>query len=293
MNGLSILIPTYNYPCVVLVRILHQQATTIGIPFEILVADDGSTDDNIICQNEAINEWESCRLLCRQQNIGRAAIRNYLAQQSSFDRLLFIDSDMVVCNEDFINNYITTQAPVVDGGITIGKPLRGNLRSIYEHAEESRHGVEQRRLRPYHDFHTANFMIQRNLMLQHPFDERYSRYGYEDVAFGVSLKNHQIEILHIDNPLSFEVFESNEAFLEKTEEGMRTLYQFRNELKDYSRLLQAIDSLPRPVLSLLITTHKYLGNVIRCQLTGSHPSLLLFKIYKVGYYLCYAKKQSF
>ena len=265
MEGLSILIPTYNDVCVTLVHTLYAQAVASGIPFEILVADDGSTDQQSIRENASITQWEHCSILRREQNAGRAAIRNFLAQQSSFPRLLFVDSDMVVCRADFLTKYLACDAPVIDGGIIVRGGSEDNLRSRYEHAEEDKHSVEQRNLRPYHDFHTANFLIQR------------------DLAKG-------IPISHIDNPLSFEVFETNDAFLLKTEEGLRTLYLFRNELKDYSRLLQFIETKPRPVLALAVFIYNLLGTVIRRQLTSRHPSLLLFKFYKVGYYLHHAKE---
>ena len=42
INALSILIPTYNDECVMLVDDLRQQAEQAGIVYEILVGDDGS-----------------------------------------------------------------------------------------------------------------------------------------------------------------------------------------------------------------------------------------------------------
>ena len=293
MEGLSILIPTYNDICVSLVEALHHQASTLDIPYEILVADDGSTDGECVRKNTEITKWENCHLLRREQNVGRAAIRNFLAQHSSYSRLLFIDSDMVVCRYDFLRKYLESDAPVVDGGIVIRGGDKHHLRALYEYAEEDRHRVEQRQLRPYHDFHTANFMIQRHLMLQYPFDERYSKYGYEDVAFGMTMKKNGIPIQHIDNPLSFEIFETNEDFVRKTEEGLRTLFHFRDELRDYSRLLQFLESVPRPILATISPLFHCLGNPLRRQLTGRTPSLFLFKIYKVGYYLHYANTASY
>lgn len=291
MEGLSILIPTYNDICVSLVQSLHKQASAIDIPFEILVADDGSTDETVVHKNAEIAQLDHCRFLRRNCNVGRAAIRNYLAKQSSFTRLLFIDSDMIVCRADFIKKYVMCNAQVVDGGIVVKGGDDGNLRALYEHAEEKKHGVENRQRHPYRDFHTANFMIDRQIMCQYPFDERYSKYGYEDVAFGMVLKEHSIPIQHIDNPVSFEIFESNEDFVLKTEEGLRTLYQFREELKDYSRLLRFIDATPDAILSILSVIQRCFGSLFRRRLSGFHPSLFIFKIYKAGYYLLYAKEQ--
>ena len=81
-RALSILIPTYNDLCVNLVGNLHQQAEAVGIMFEILVGDDGSTDTRVVADNKQIGQWEHCRYLIQPQNAGRAAIRNILAKEA-------------------------------------------------------------------------------------------------------------------------------------------------------------------------------------------------------------------
>ena len=285
MKHLSILIPTFNDVCTTLVTTLHEQAETLGIGYEILVADDGSTDKAVVEKNRQINSLSNCRLIEQPANQGRAAIRNFLARQATYPWLVFIDSDMVVCREDFLRRYAeTTDASIVDGGVVIGQVQPGNLRSLYEKAAEQEHTFEKRQQSPYQDFHTANFMIERKLMLQHPFDERFRYYGYEDVLFGKAMQQAGIPITHMDNPLSFEVFEDNAAFVAKTEEGLRTLYTFREELKGYSRLLDTMSRLPRTPLRLW---HKLFGKLEKQNLIGSHPSLLVFKLYKLGFFSQY------
>lgn len=294
MKRLSILIPTYNGISTTLVRSLQQQAAKLATDYEIIVADDGSTDPATIAVNRAVNELPSCRYIERKENAGRAAIRNFLATQAQYEWLLFIDSDMVVCNDNFLQRYAETDgADVVDGGVVIGNVMPGNLRSMYEKAAEHEHTVDQRQRHPYHDFHTANFMIRRELMLAHPFDQRFRHYGYEDVLLGKELAAHQIAILHIDNPLSFEVFETNADFVSKTEEGLRTLCQFRHELQGYSRLLDAPIVRKESLLqSFVCLFHRIVGPWERRRLTGPHPSLLIFKAYKLGYYLTYLKTNN-
>lgn len=282
MKNLSVLIPTFNDRCTTLVTMLHEQAEALGIGYEIIVADDGSTDKAVVEENRQINGLSHCRLIERQENQGRAAIRNFLAQQAKYPWLVFIDSDMVVCREDYVRRYAETAgAAIVDGGVVIGNSIPGNLRSLYEKAAEHEHTLEKRQQAPYQDFHTANFMIERELMLQHPFDERFRYYGYEDVLFGKAMQQAGIPITHIDNPLSFEVFEDNEAFVRKTEEGLRTLYTFREELKGYSRLLDTMSHLPQAPLRLW---HNLFGRLERQNLISPHPSLLLFKLYKLGFF---------
>ena len=290
IKALSILIPTYNDECVMLVDDLRQQAEQAGIVYEILVGDDGSTDTDVIEKNRKIGHWSHCHYLIQIQNIGRAAIRNFLAKEAHYDWLLFIDSDMSMVRDNYLSTYLAMEgADVVDGGVTIGgdpEALKHNLRYRYEKASEQEHTTEIRQKHPYHDFHTANFLIRRDLMLAHPFDERFRYYGYEDVLFGKQLRQNKIYITHIDNTLGFSTFEENTQFILKTEEGLQTLHRFQSDLRGYSRLLTLVEGIHLPViLSLIRCWHKLFGQWERKNLCGPHPSLRLFKLYKLGYYL--------
>ncbi len=284
MKDLSILIPTHNDICVELVTALQQQAETLGINYEIIVGDDGSTDQNVLMQNRSINRLSCCRVEEHPTNIGRAAIRNFLAQKAQYPWLLYIDSDMMMYSQDYIRQYVETEGEVVCGGVVIRNIAKDNLRSLYEKSKEQEHTVEKRRCSSHQDFHTANFMVRREIMLHYAFDERFKHYGYEDVLLGKILLQNHIPIHHIDNPLSFEVYETNEAFVSKTEEGLRTLRKFRDELTGYSRLLDFTNR--HPILSLFIKCWHYLfGAWERTNLCSSHPSLRIFLLYRIGYFL--------
>ena len=75
---LSVLIPTYNHVCVPLVKQLAQLLQISAVSYEIIVADDGSTDVETVAENKTINDLPHCRYIIRQANVGRAAIRNFL-----------------------------------------------------------------------------------------------------------------------------------------------------------------------------------------------------------------------
>ena len=289
-NQLSILIPVYNHVCVELVTRLHQQAVALGIDFEIVVADDGSNLQACIEANRTISDLSNCRFIERPQNVGRAAIRNYLTQQATFAYLLYIDSDMSVISPDFISRYMAClPATVVDGGVAIiahTDEQKQLLRYRYEKSEEPRHTAHERQKTPYQHLHTANLLISRELMLSNPFDERLRNYGYEDVLLGKTLRQKRISITHIDNPMGFCTFEQNADFVAKTEEGLRTLYQFRNDLRGYSRLLTLVSGIHIPAILWLIRLwHQLFGQIERRNLCGSRPYLLVFKLYRLGYYL--------
>lgn len=291
-SELSILIPVYNSVCTELVEQLFHQAKAIsGLSFEIIVADDGSTERSMIDANRRIEQFDCCRYLVRKVNKGRAAIRNFLAQEASCRWLLFIDCDMTICREDFLCRYLECSSEeVIYGGYTVGKGMESNLRYVYEKDAEPKHTTGERRKNPYRDFHTANFMIRRDLMLNHPFDERFRRYGYEDVLLGKHLRNAHIGIEHIDNPVGFCSFEDNAHFVCKTEEGLRTLYEFRLELRGYNGLLTLVNGIHVPAVRFVLRSlHRLIGSLLRKNLCSNHPNLTVFKFYRLGYYLTLEK----
>ena len=122
---LSILIPVYNYNCVALVKALQQQAENCNIDYEILVADDGSDNAAIVCQNREINAIPHSHYHEMGKNHGRSWIRNWLVGQSQGEFLLFIDSDAEVCNAHFIGNYLrhVEKGAIICGGIYIPRKI--------------------------------------------------------------------------------------------------------------------------------------------------------------------------
>jgi len=286
---LSILIPTFNDDCLKLVEQLSAQATACQEldSYEIIVADDASTNLQVVHNNSSINDIANCKYIIRRENVGRAAIRNYLAQQAQFELLLFIDSDMTLIKDDFISSYITASAQhqVCYGGYKIIGHHPNNLRFIYEKRNEGKHTALERAKRPNMDFHTSNYIIAKSLFIQHPLDERIRQYGYEDVLYGAMLKKEGITIGHINNPVGFYQFEDNATFLAKTEESLHTLYLFKNELKDCSRLLfimQTIKSLH--LLPILQTIYRHKKSTWKANLCSNNPSMLILKLYKLTYF---------
>ena len=242
----SVLIPNYNNVCVELVTVLQRQAEALGISYEILVADDASPMKEAIRQNEDINALPHCRYIVKETNSGSAATRNFLGAQSQYPWLLFLDCDISIPDDHFLERYVTDDHEgVVNGGIRITDDdgLRHNLRYLYEKAAEPAHTAEKRQANRYQEFRSTNFMIERRVFEKCRFDERFTRSGYEDVLFGKMLSQQQVSVTHIDNPVMMTEFEPNADYVRKIERSLRTLYTFRNELRGYSLVLdRASDS---------------------------------------------------
>ena len=285
---LSILIPIYNSDCREQVTKLSRQAEAIeGFAYEIIVADDGSSDAQCLMFNAQLSSLKNVHYIRREQNVGRAAIRNFLAQQAKYEWLLFMDGDMSIPTEDFLRKWLEADVVQVGyGGYIVGSGERNNLRYLYEKQCEPMHRAEERRKRPFMHFHTCNFMIAKEIMLNNPFDERFHHYGYEDVLFGKRLRQSGITIVHPDNPAGFFDYEDNAHFVSKTEEGLRTLHTFRNDLRGYSHLLTFIDGIHvGAVKSLIRLWHRFFGSIERKNLCGKRPNLKVFKLYRLGFYL--------
>lgn len=302
---LSILLPSYNNVCVSLVQVLQRQADALRgkldkpFRYEIIVADDGSTDAACIDANRVIGDMLHCRYLRMEQNVGRAQIRNVLISESRGDYVLLLDSDLFLCDDNYLYKYATSTADVVYGGTRIGgeglamvdneantENLKGNLRYIYEKKAEPSHRAAFRQLRPNQEISVCNLYARRDIMEAHPFDSRFKAYGYEDVLFGKRLAESGIEVTHIDNPVLINEFEPNSVFVKKTEEAILTLCRFEQDLEGYSNLKTKVTTLGRYIpLSLFRLWHRIMKNKEKRNLTGSKPSLLLFKLYKLGFFL--------
>ena len=114
---LSILIPTYNYAILALVKNVHQQCLKAQIPFEIICLDDQSDNDYQI-ENQVISTLPSCIYNVNQTNVGRTRTRQRLAEQAKYDWLLFLDADVIPVTSAFIQHYIDAIQPntVIFGG---------------------------------------------------------------------------------------------------------------------------------------------------------------------------------
>lgn len=299
--GLSILIPTYNYACAHLVCELQKQceeveATLPGFEYEIIVADDGSTDVETTTKNATIECLPHCRFEMRDENVGRAAIRNWLVNEARGEWLLIIDCDAEVMSDDFILRYWEETKggdAIVVGGLSTPKECdKGcELRHRYELAADVIRTVEARRKKPAMFFSTFNFLCPRNVLLAIPFDERCVEYGYEDALFGIEAEARGIPIVHIDNPLLHLGINDNAAFLRNSEAALRTLKRLGPPMTERSRVGHAAARFTASawrrytLLPLFLIIYKMSRPLLRRNLLSSRPSLRLFAFYKLGYYL--------
>lgn len=291
---LSILIPTYNYDCIRLVRDLHAQAECLAIEYEIIVADDASSVEAYKEKNREINTLSHCRFMELLENVGRSRIRNRLADEARGEWLLFMDADAEVISECFIADYLKhTDVDVVCGGLCHAETLPSpevSLRYAYEKRADERRTAWYREKNPYNHFTPFNFMIRREEFQSIRFSEQILEYGHEDTLFGIMLDKKKANIRHIDNPLRHVGLESNKIFIEKTRAALRNLVQLEDSMQGYSLLLKLHGVFHRLGIDGCMARWFVRREAwLFTRLTMPTPSLLLFFTYKLGYY-CHLKQ---
>jgi len=289
---ISVLIPTYNYTCYKLVSDIHEQLELSGVKYEVIVAEDGSKDQVSIIANHKIAELPNCKHIINKENLGRARIINFLINESKGDWCVIMDSDAQVVTTTFIKTYADyskTDSDVIVGSlVNPEKPPMPNatLRYKYEKAAEKFRTVEYRNANPYARFTTFNFMARRSVLLEVPFDERCIEYGYEDTLMGLELKRKGKEVLHIDNPLMHLGFDSNSVFLRKTETSLHSLKKIEKDMLPYTPLGRMVIKLRSMSLaSIVCVIFKLAQPLLKANLLGNKPNLIVFSFYKLGYYL--------
>lgn len=334
-EGLSILIPLYNQVGVALAMALSKQVEqcakeekkkneakgnandTISLGFEIIFADDGSADATARQRNAIIAQLPYCQYIERPKNVGRSAIRNFLAHTAHYSHLIFLDGDVAIKRGNFVQTYLAhrNDADVIIGTLhfsrmqvacdtaedIIGHTKRAkeetkkttepvlyddNLKYRYEEQFLAQHPVKKRMQQPYASFRTTNFMVRRDLLLAYPFDETFHEYGYEDTLFGKQLKEHGATLIHLDNAATIADYEDNATFVAKTEESLRTLAAHAHQLQGYSTLLHTANKLECLHLQPLIAfVFKLFKGLLHKNLCSNSPSVFLFNVYKLGYYV--------
>ena len=276
---------------------LHHQGLENGISFEIKVYDDCSSESPK--ENEHINLLSHASFTKLPKNIGRSAIRNKLAQDATNDTLLFLDADTKVIRDDFLTRYmaaINDSTEIIYGGITYqaDPPDKDEkLRWIYGMKREAL-VVSERQKQSHLRFLTLNFLIKKSVFNTLKFNEEIPNLRHEDTLFALDSKKNKIDVAHIDNPVMHLGLESSEVFLRKSVEAVDALLHLVNE-----RLIDPKDtSLSKKgeawsgkfmgwCTSIFYKTFK---KGMEKNLLSKNPSMGLFDMYRLGYYLQQKKR---
>ncbi len=287
---ISILIPTYNYDVLQLVRIIDKQAKEINIKYEIIICDDCSPINYDYVYNQFDKE-KSIKVIKSKKNNGLAITRNILAKSAEYDWLLFLDADVLPKEANFLKKYyseISLNVSIVYGGLVyLEKQSNFSLRYKIGVKREAI-DAKIRMLDKNSAIHFSNIVISKKLFNTITFDESIKNYGYEDTLFHYQIKKNNYPIKHINNVVYHLGIYSNDIFINKMRESVTTLYTLDKDQKipkNYTKLQRTYLTLKKYKLkkSFLKISNIFLTLIIK-NLESKNPSLFLFDIFKLNYF---------
>lgn len=196
----SVVIPTYNRLPILekCLRALENQELTPDHRYEVIVVDDGSTDDTVNWLQQQQASFPHLRLLS-QDHQGPAAARNLGVAAARGDTIVFIDSDLVVTAQ-FLQAHATALSRAAQQVRTpAGEPPRlftyGRVINTCNFANPT---AEPYKLTDFSAayFATGNVAIARIWLEQAGlFDPEFQLYGWEDLELGVRLKQLGLKLI--------------------------------------------------------------------------------------------------
>ncbi len=219
---LSVLTPFHKHdPSALLVAFANAPA---GVEFVLL--DDGSGSAALLANvvAAASTMGAPARIIVSGPNLGRAMGRNRLIAEARGEYVLFLDADMMPDDPTFLAIWlgvITTQAPqVAFGGLSLTRaertPETALHYALFGHSDCSRAQVRARR--GAQAAASANLLIERAFLLEHPFDDGFTGWGFEDVDWALNAARFT-EVLHVDNPATHVGLDDVSTLLRKSTEA--------------------------------------------------------------------------
>ncbi|MCL2929532.1 MAG: glycosyltransferase [Trichodesmium sp. MAG_R01] len=198
----SIIIPTYNRLGILekCLRALESQTYEQHITeYEVIVVDDGSTDDTIPWLKANATEFPHLQLW-PQSHQGPAAARNLGVEVARGNFIIFIDSDLVVTD-----NFLQAHANTL---IQYGK--KSNRIFTYGRVINTCNfdfpTLEPLKLTDFSAafFATGNVAIARHWLIEAGlFDTNFNQYGWEDLELGIRLKKLGLKLIKCSEAVGY------------------------------------------------------------------------------------------
>ncbi|NEP85233.1 MAG: glycosyltransferase, partial [Okeania sp. SIO3B3] len=167
------------------------------IDYEVIVVDDGSTDDTIPWLETEAKEFPHVQLFS-QSHQGPAAARNLGVEQAKGDFIIFIDSDLVV-TDSFLQSHANSLVSAEGENVfTYGR--------VINTCNFDFPTSEPYKLTDFSAafFATGNVAIARRWLIEAGlFDTRFEQYGWEDLELGVRLKKLGLKLIKCPDAVGY------------------------------------------------------------------------------------------
>ena len=219
MPRLSVVIPTYNRrPALERCLEALREQTLDRHQFEVVVVDDGSSDDT----RQFLAEQPDVRVWYQPENAGPAAARNAGVRIAQGEIVLFIGDDIFLQN-DALERHLAVHADENhDGKLAVlgycpwsneseMTPLMRCIMDGTVFPQFQYYAINDRDDLPYSYFYTSNISLSKRMLEEHGlFDERFRYAMGEDGELGFRLQRAGLRIVyrpeivgHHDHPTSY------------------------------------------------------------------------------------------
>jgi glycosyltransferase involved in cell wall biosynthesis len=216
----SVVIPTHDRRRVLAEVLSALEAQEQAPPFEVVVVDDGSSDDT----PQLLASWNPARpfLTLRQENRGPAAARNAGVAAAKGEWVAFLGDDTVpqsgwLAAHEQAHRRRRERQPLAILGYTRWHP-RVRRTAFLDHINE--HGlqfgyalIEDPEAVPFNFFYTSNVSLPRQDLLAEPLDLRFPDAAWEDTELsyrlqrrGLGLVYEPAAVVEHDHPTDYDRF---------------------------------------------------------------------------------------
>lgn len=206
----SVIIPSYN-DAPVLKRCLNAlNEQDFKEDFEVIVVDDGSTDDT----RELLKDWEKKEKKFdlqthTQEKRGAACARNQGIQMATGELVLFIGADILVSKQwlkEHVDFHKETKEAVAVGFMTWSPELQGDRFRFFLEEKGlsiSFKGLKDKSETDFWHFYTGNISMPKKLLKNYNFDEDFKNYGWEDILLGYRMTLDGTKIFYLKNASAY------------------------------------------------------------------------------------------
>jgi glycosyltransferase involved in cell wall biosynthesis len=242
----SIVIPTYN-------KLTRLKATLESLKtldysrecFEVVVVDDGSEDETASFLSGVGLDFQ-LRVFRHQSNQGRAAARNTGVRQARGRVVVFLDDDMEAAPEllmAHMRGHAEGHKMVVLGNVRRAPGVRSTALVRYLDSRGV-HKLKPGQPVPFRYFATGNVSVERRLLMEVGlFDERFRKFGGEDLELGYRLDKAGARFVYAPQARSY-----------------------RTDYRDVPGLCEAMVTYGEHSLPLIVKMHPELNKLVKAHL---------------------------
>ncbi|MDT3698282.1 MAG: glycosyltransferase [Thermincola sp.] len=282
MKAASIIIPMYNSEKYIGCVLHFLTRVSILYDTEIIVVNDGSTDNSRL---EALKFVNQIKLVDLETNLGRSAARNIGIANASGEVLIFLDADCLPKDEDFFRLHLQfhqSNNGALNGQVIIHEEQATDYIS-YRHSSISCYGIHE--VLPIR-FATGNVSVKKSVIdLAGGFDEEQKL--FEDVDMGIRLsaagvkifQDDRIIVYHLDKRITLprDMKRNYIAYRDSVPKILAKNPEYKNQLP----LLLLIEAIRKKPIHYFANRYLHYCIYRLCESFGRFfPRKILFRIYR-------------